>query len=40
MGIRLNPLDPSITTTGQLALLRTIIEVAMGHGLDERSGFA
>ncbi len=38
-GIRLNPLDPSITT-GQLALLRTIIEVAMGHGLDERSGFA
>ena len=39
-GIRLNPLDPSITTTGQLALLRTIIEVAMGHGLDERSGFA
>lgn len=40
MGIRLNPLDPAITTTGQLALLRTIIEVAMGHGLDERSGFA
>jgi hypothetical protein len=39
-GIRLNPLDPSITTTGQLALLRTIIEVALGHGLDERSGFA
>ncbi|MCT2592927.1 ATP-binding protein [Streptomyces sp. N2-109] len=39
-GIRLNPLDPAITTTGQLALLRTIIEVAMGHGLDERSGFA
>ncbi|GAA2917649.1 ATP-binding protein [Streptomyces thioluteus] len=39
-GIRLNPLDPSITTTGQLALLRTIIEVAMGRGLDERSGFA
>lgn len=39
-GIRLNPLDPSITTTGQLALLRTIIEVAMGHGLDERAGFA
>ena len=40
MGIRLNPLDPAITTTGQLALLRTIIEVAMGHGLDERAGFA
>ncbi|MEW1656810.1 MULTISPECIES: ATP-binding protein [unclassified Streptomyces] len=39
-GIRLNPLDPSITTTGQLALLRTIIEVAMGRGLDERAGFA
>lgn len=39
-GIRLNPLDPAITTTGQLALLRTIIEVAMGHGLDERAGFA
>lgn len=39
-GIRLNPLDPAITYTGQLALLRTIIEVAMGHGLDERSGFA
>lgn len=39
-GIKLNPLDPAITTTGQLALLRTIIEVAMGHGLDERSGFA
>ncbi len=39
-GIKLNPLDPAITTTGQLALLRTIIEVALGHGLDERSGFA
>ncbi|WP_407704034.1 ATP-binding protein [Streptomyces smaragdinus] len=39
-GIRLNPLDPSITTTGQLALLRTIIEVATGRALDERSGFA
>ncbi|WP_371498550.1 ATP-binding protein [Kitasatospora sp. NBC_00374] len=39
-GVRLNPLDPSITTTGQLSLLRTIIEVAMGHGLDERAGFA
>jgi hypothetical protein len=38
--IRLNPLDPAITATGQLALLRTIIEVAMGHGLNERSGFA
>ncbi|GAB3122559.1 ATP-binding protein [Streptomyces calidiresistens] len=38
--IRLNPLDPAITSTGQLALLRTIIEVAMGRGLDERSGFA
>ncbi len=39
-GIKLNPLDPAITVTGQLALLRTIIEVAMGRGLDERSGFA
>ena len=39
-GIRLNPLDPAITMTGQLALLRTIIEVALGHGLDERSGYA
>ncbi|MFF7728665.1 ATP-binding protein [Streptomyces sp. NPDC008001] len=39
-GIRLNPLDPAITTTGQLALLRTIIEVATGRGLDERAGFA
>ncbi|MFB4197001.1 ATP-binding protein [Streptomyces carpaticus] len=38
--VRLNPLDPAITTTGQLALLRTIIEVALGRGLDERSGFA
>ncbi|NJP67173.1 ATP-binding protein [Streptomyces spiramenti] len=38
--IRLNPLDPAITATGQLALLRTIIEVAMGRGLNERSGFA
>ena len=39
-GIRLNPLDPAITLTGQLALLRTIIEVALGHPLDERSGYA
>jgi AAA-like domain len=39
-GIRLNPLDPSITITGQLALLRTIVEVALGHSLDERSGYA
>ncbi|AXI78327.1 ATP-binding protein [Peterkaempfera bronchialis] len=39
-GIRLNPLDPAITTTGQLALLRTIVEVAMGRGLEERAGFA
>lgn len=39
-GIRLNPLDPAITSTGQLALLRTIIEVATGSSLDERSGFA
>jgi type IV secretory pathway VirB4 component len=38
--VRLNPLDPAITTTGQLALLRTIIEVALGRSLDERSGFA
>src|SRR6266581_3988213 len=27
-GVRLNPLDPRISGTGQLALLRTIIEVA------------
>jgi hypothetical protein len=39
-GTRLNPLDPAITLTGQLALLRTIIEVALGHSLDERSGYA
>ncbi|WP_037916512.1 ATP-binding protein [Actinacidiphila yeochonensis] len=39
-GIKLNPLDPAITVTGQLALLRTIIEVATGRALDERSGFA
>jgi hypothetical protein len=39
-GIRLNPLDPAITSTGQLALLRTIVEVALGHSLDERSGYA
>jgi len=39
-GIRLNPLDPAITITGQLALLRTIVEVALGHTLDERSGYA
>ncbi|WP_055588327.1 ATP-binding protein [Streptacidiphilus griseoplanus] len=39
-GIKLNPLDPAITTTGQLALLRTIVEVAMGRGLEERAGFA
>ena len=39
-GIRLNPLDPAITITGQLALLRTIVEVALGHSLDERSGYA
>jgi AAA domain-containing protein len=39
-GVRLNPLDPAITLTGQLALLRTIIEVALGHPLDERSGYA
>ncbi|MDI2132643.1 ATP-binding protein [Yinghuangia seranimata] len=38
--IRLNPLDPSITSTGQLALLRTIIEVAMGRPLEERAGYA
>jgi type IV secretory pathway VirB4 component len=38
--VRLNPLDPSITSTGQLALLRTIIEVAMGRGLQERAGYA
>ncbi|HET9172626.1 MAG TPA: hypothetical protein VFN97_24585, partial [Actinospica sp.] len=39
-GIRLNPLDPAITSTGQLALLRTIVEVALGRALDERSGYA
>jgi hypothetical protein len=39
-GIVLNPLDPAIATTGQLALLRTIVEVAMGRGLEERAGFA
>lgn len=39
-GIRLNPLDPAITSTGQLALLRTIVEVALGRQLDERSGYA
>jgi len=40
VGIRLNPLDPAITSTGQLALLRTIVEVALGRQLDERSGYA
>ncbi|MFF4340261.1 ATP-binding protein [Kitasatospora sp. NPDC001540] len=39
-GVKLNPLDPAITTTGQLSLLRTIIEVAMGRSLEERAGFA
>ncbi|NUP53600.1 MAG: ATP/GTP-binding protein [Catenulispora sp.] len=39
-GIRLNPLDPAITSTGQLALLRTIVEVAQGRPLDERAGYA
>ncbi|OPC85019.1 ATP/GTP-binding protein [Embleya scabrispora] len=38
--VRLNPLDPAIAVTGQLALLRTIIEVAMGHALQERAGYA
>ncbi|GAA2000509.1 ATP-binding protein [Catenulispora subtropica] len=38
--IRLNPLDPAITSTGQLALLRTIVEVAQGRPLDERAGYA
>jgi hypothetical protein len=38
--IRLNPLDPAITLTGQLALLRTIVEVATGRPIDERSGYA
>ncbi len=38
--IRLNPLDPAITQTGQLALLRTIIEVATGRPLEERAGYA
>lgn len=39
-GIRLNPLDPRIASSGQLALLRTIVEVATGRALDERSGYA
>ena len=39
-GIKLNPLDPAITDTGQLALLRTIVEVAMGRSLGERPGYA
>ncbi len=39
-GVRLNPLDPAIATTGQLALLRTIVEVATGRPLNERSGYA
>jgi hypothetical protein len=38
--IRLNPLDPAITQTGQLALLRTIIEVATGKSLGEKQGYA
>ncbi|GAA2012211.1 ATP-binding protein [Catenulispora yoronensis] len=38
--IRLNPLDPAIASTGQLALLRTIVEVAQGRPLDERAGYA
>lgn len=38
--VRLNPLDPAITQTGQLALLRTIVEVATGRPLEERSGYA
>ncbi len=39
-GIRLNPLDPAIAQTGQLALLRTIVETATGRPLDERAGYA
>jgi hypothetical protein len=39
-GIHLNPLDPAITEHGQLALLRTIIEAAAGHPLDERESYA
>src|SRR6266508_493394 len=39
-GIRLNPLDPAITMTGQLALLRTIVELASGRPLEERAGYA
>src|SRR5690348_7219118 len=39
-GIRLNPLDPAIAADGQLALLRTIVEVASGNPLDERAGYA
>lgn len=39
-GIRLNPLDPAITQTGQLALLRTIVEVATSRPLEERAGYA
>lgn len=39
-GIRLNPLDPRIASSGQEALLRTIVEVATGRRLDERAGYA
>jgi DNA helicase HerA-like ATPase len=39
-GVRLNPLDPAIASEGQLALLRTIVEVASGSPLDERAGYA
>ncbi len=39
-GVRLNPLDPAIADIGQLALLRTIIEVATSRSLSERSGYA
>lgn len=39
-GVRLNPLDPAIAATGQLALLRTIAEVALGRAMDERAGYA
>jgi DNA helicase HerA-like ATPase len=37
---KLNPLDPAIRQVGQLALLRTIVEVAMGKPLAERPGYA
>lgn len=39
-GVRINPLDPAITRTRQLSLLRTIVEVTTGRPLSERAGYA